>query len=135
MGAAGQAGGVLLADPALDTNPDPWAAAAVRAVVGVAALVALRGYFERRAHVPYPARIGWRLWAIVIVSGTLAMVIGKTLVLIALGDGDPGIVSVLVSTSPVMQLPLIWAFTKERPAAGAWIGAALASVGTGMIVL
>jgi drug/metabolite transporter (DMT)-like permease len=63
------------------------------------------------------------------------MVIGKTLVLIALGNGDPGIVSVLVSTSPVMQLPLIWLVTRERPAAGAWMGAALASAGTAMIVI
>ncbi|NNL98500.1 MAG: EamA family transporter, partial [Acidimicrobiia bacterium] len=57
------------------------------------------------------------------------------LVLIALADGDPGIVSVLVSTSPALQLPLIWLVTRERPAAGAWVGAVLASVGTAMIVV
>jgi len=68
------------------------------------------------------------------VSGGVAMVIGKTLVLIALSDGDPGIVSVLVSVSPVIQLPLIWLFTRERPAGGAWAGAVLASVGTAFIV-
>lgn len=135
LGAAGQAGGVLLADPVFDSDPDPWAAAAVRAIVGLAALVALRGYFERRAQKRYPARIGWKLWGIVIVSGTLAMVIGKTLVLIALREGDPGIVSVLVSTSPALQLPLIWLFTRNAPAAGAWVGAAVASVGTALIVL
>lgn len=135
LGAAGQAGGVLLADPAFDSDPDPWAAAAVRAIVGLAALIALRGYFERRAQKPYPERIGWRLWGIIIVSGTLAMVIGKTLVLIALGDGDPGIVSVLVATSPVIQLPLIWVYTRTVPAPGAWAGAAVATAGTAMIVL
>lgn len=135
LGAAGQAVGVLLADPAFETDIDPWAAAAVRAIVGLAVLVAMRGYFERRARVPFPARIGWKLWGVIIVSGTVSMVIGKTLVLIALGNGDPGIVSVLVSTSPAMQLPLIWLITKERPAAGAWVGAVLASVGTAMIVV
>jgi drug/metabolite transporter (DMT)-like permease len=134
LGAAGQAVGVLLADPAFENDLDPWAAAAVRAIVGLAALLALRSYFEKRARVPHPGRIGWRLWAIIIVSGTLAMVIGKTLVLIALSDGAPGIVSVLVSTSPVIQLPLIWIVTRERPAAGAWMGAALASIGTALIV-
>lgn len=135
LGAAGQAAGVLLADPVFESDPDPWAAAAVRAVVGLAALVALRGYFETRARHPYPDSIGWRLWAIVIVSGTLAMVIGKTLVLVALSDGDPGIVSVLIATSPVIQLPLIWLFTRERPAPGAWAGAVLAAAGTALIVL
>ncbi len=135
LGAAGQAVGVLLADPAFDSDLDPWAGAAVRAIVGLAALVALRGYFENRTKVPYPERIGWKLWGIILVSGTVAMVIGKTLVLIALSNGEPGIVSILVSTSPVIQLPLIWIVTKQRPAAGAWAGAALASLGTGLIVL
>ncbi len=134
LGAAGQAGGVLLADPAFETDIDPWAAAAVRAIVGLGALIALRGYFERRARIPYPARIGWKLWGIILVSGTLAMVIGKTLVLVALSTGEPGIVSILVSTSPVIQLPLIWMFTRERPAGGAWVGALLASAGTALIV-
>ena len=135
LGAAGQALGVLLADPAFDTDLDPWAGAAVRAVVGLAALVALRGYFENRTKVPYPERIGWRLWGMIIASGTIAMVIGKTLVLIALSKGEPGIVSILVSTSPAIQLPLIWLVTRQRPAAGAWVGALLASVGTSLIVL
>lgn len=56
------------------------------------------------------------------------------MVLIALTGGDPGIVSVLVSTSPAIQLPLIWLVTRERPAAGAWGGAVLAAVGTALIV-
>lgn len=135
LGAAGQAVGVLLADPAFENGLDPWAGAAVRAVVGLAALVALRSYFEKRARVPRPTRIGWKLWGIMILSGTLAMVFGKTLVLIALSTGDPGIVSVLISTAPALQLPMIWAVTRERPAAGAWAGALLASIGTAMIVV
>ena len=136
LGALGQALGVLLADPAFDsTDLDPWAGAAVRAVVGLLALVALRGWFEQRARVPYPEHISLKLWGIIIVSGTLAMVIGKTLVLVALSDGEPGIVSVLVSTAPAIQLPLIWLVTRQRPAAGAWAGAVLAAIGTTLIVL
>ena len=136
LGALGQAVGVLLADPVFEAGRvDVWAGAAVRAVVGMGALLVLRGWFERRAPVPHPGRLGWKLWAILIVSGLIAMVFGKTLLLVALQTGDPGIVSVLVSTSPVIQLPLIWAFTRERPAGGAWMGAVLASVGTGLIVL
>lgn len=135
LGALGQAVGVLLADPVFENaEVDVWAGAAVRAIVGLAALVFLRGWFERRAQVPHPGRLRWQLWAILIVSGLVAMVFGKTLLLVALQTGDPGIVSVLVSTSPVIQLPLIWALTRERPAGGAWLGAGLASVGTALIV-
>ena len=134
LGALGQAAGVLLADPAFDGDLDPWTGAAVRAIFGLLALVALRGWFESRAIVPYPDHVPLRLWGVIILSGTIAMVLGKTLVLIALRDGDPGIVSVLVSTSPAIQLPFIWLVTRQRPAAGAWAGALLAAAGTALIV-
>lgn len=134
LGALGQAVGVLLADPAFDADIDPWAAAAVRAIVGLGALVALKGWFEARSAIPYPERIRPKLWGAILLSATVGMVIGKTLVLIALDGGDPGIVSVLVSTSPVIQLPLIWLVTKEAPAIGAWVGAASAAAGTYLIV-
>ncbi len=135
LGAAGQAIGVLLADPAFDSEElTPWAGAAVRATVGLLTLLILRGWFERRSAVPYPERIPARLIGMIILSGTIAMVLGKTLVLAALDGGDPGIVSVLVSTTPALQLPLIWAITRERPAAAAWAGAGLAAAGTALIV-
>ena len=72
---------------------------------------------------------------VIVLSGTIGMVIGKTLVLVALSEGDPGIVSGLVSTSPVIQLPLIWLVTRERPALGAWLGAVAAAAGTAAIVV
>ena len=135
LGALGQAIGVLLADPAFSTGElDTWTGAAVRAVVGTIALLALKPLFDRRNPLPSTTRITARLWAIVILSGTIGMVIGKTLVLVALSEGDPGIVSVLVSTAPVIQLPLIWAVTRERPALGAWLGAMAAAAGTAAIV-
>lgn len=134
LGALGQAVGVLFADPAFDADIDPWAAAAVRAVVGLGVLVLMRGWFEARSTIPYPERIRPKLWGAILLSATVGMVIGKTLVLIALDGGDPGIVSVLVSTAPVLQLPLIWLVTKEAPAIGAWIGAVAAAFGTYLIV-
>lgn len=135
LGALGQAVGVLIADPVFDGSVSTWAGAAVRAIVGLVALLALRGYFEKRAIVPKPSRIPLKTWGILILSGTIGMVIGKTLVLVALSGGDPGIVSILVSTSPALQLPLIWLVTRERPAAGAWLGAMLAAAGTALIVI
>lgn len=36
--------------------------------------------------------------------------------------------------TPVMILPLIWLFTKVRPAPSAWLGAAVAVSGAALIV-
>lgn len=135
LGALGQAVGVIFADPAFDGSLDPWAGAAIRAAVGTVGIYLLRPLFERNGG-PTEDRpkITPRLWAAIIGSATIGMVIGKTLVLIALADGDPGIVSVLVSTATVIQLPIIWLITRERPAGGAWLGALAATIGTAMIV-
>ena len=133
-GALGQSVAVLVADPVFDGTLDPWAGAAVRAVVGTVGLFALMPWFERRTVNHAPVQLTLRLWALVLISGSLGMVIGKTMMLIALADGPPGLVSILVSLAPVVQLPIIWAVTKELPPSGAWLGAALAVAGTAMVL-
>ncbi|MDJ0953280.1 MAG: DMT family transporter [Acidimicrobiia bacterium] len=133
-GALGQAVAVLVADPVFDGTLDPWAGAAVRAVAGTVGLFALMPWFERRNGNRMPVELTARIWLLVILSGTLGMVIGKTMVLIALAGGPPGLVSILVSVAPVIQLPIIWAVTRELPPRGAWFGAALAVAGTAMVL-
>lgn len=134
LGALGQAVGVIFADPAFDGTLDPWAGATIRAVVGTVGIYALRPLFERGKRPSEHPAITARLWVAILLSATIGMVIGKTLVLIALAGGEPGLVSVLVSTAPVIQLPIIWLVTRERPAGGAWMGALAAAVGTALIV-
>ncbi len=133
-GALGQAVAVLVADPVFDGSLDPWAGAAVRALVGTVGLFALMPWFERRNGNRVPVQMTARIWALVIISGTLGMVIGKTMMLIALAGGPPGLVAILVSVAPVIQLPAIWAVTKELPSLGAWTGAVIAVVGTAMVL-
>lgn len=58
-----------------------------------------------------------------------------TLLLFALSGGNVGIVSTLSATSPVIIMPLLWMRTGERPAAGAWAGAALVVVGMAFLFL
>jgi uncharacterized membrane protein len=58
-----------------------------------------------------------------------------TLLLFALSGGKVGIVSTLSATSPVLILPMLWATTGERPAQGAWAGAALVVAGMALIFL
>lgn len=135
LGALGQAIGIVVVDPVFDGSLDPWAGATVRAVAGTVGLVALAPLFERRAPGIGPkVKFTPTLLATVFLSGTIGMAIGKTLVLLALNEGDAGVVSVLISTSPVLQLPIIWAITRQLPPRGAWLGAAVAVVGTALIV-
>ena len=63
----------------------------------------------------------------------LGLGVGMTLLLFALAGGKVGIVSTLSATSPAIILPMIWARTGERPAAGAWAGAALVVAGMALI--
>jgi drug/metabolite transporter (DMT)-like permease len=52
---------------------------------------------------------------------------------VRLSGGKVGIVATLSATTPAWILPLIWIRTGERPAAMAWLGAALVIVGSSLI--
>ena len=77
----------------------------------------------------------WKVAALTALTGILALAIGMTLLLFALSGGKVGIVSTLSATSPVIILPLLWLRTGERPAAGAWAGAALVVAGMALIFM
>ncbi len=69
------------------------------------------------------------------ISGFLGMALVMSLLLIALKNGDAGIVTTLSSTSPIMILFLLWIFTKKIPVLGAWVGTLIAIIGTGLIFI
>ena len=64
----------------------------------------------------------------------LAMTLGMTLILMALSRGEVGMVAILSSTTPVMLLPLLWLYTRQRPALSAWCAAALVVAGTALVL-
>jgi drug/metabolite transporter (DMT)-like permease len=129
--AISQAAGSLIARPVMAAGADAVAASAIR--IGVAALclslflrLPLRGL---RSGEP----LSGALAAWVALSGLLGMAVGMTLILFALSGGKVGIVSTLSATTPALILPLLWWRTGEVPAFGAWIGAGLAIIGSGLI--
>ncbi|WP_028023423.1 DMT family transporter [Enterovibrio calviensis] len=124
--------GGVIAKPVLTGNVDPIAASAVRMIAAFAAHGTLVLLQVRVAQPVNP--INWRIFGMVVVNGFLAMAVGMTLIMYALKWGEVGMVALLSSTTPVMVLPLIWLFTKVRPSPSAWIGAALAVTGAGLIV-
>lgn len=134
LGAAtGQAIGSILVRPVMATGLDPFVASLLR--VGIAALC-----LSVLTQLPIPSvkpkgPLTLRVAAMTALTGVLALAIGMTLLLFALSGGKVGIISTLSATSPVMILPMLWLKTGQRPAGGAWAGAALVVVGMGLIFL
>lgn len=123
----GQAIGALIAKPIMDKGTSPEASVIIR---GTAALIV----FWACLTLPFPNQrlkrpLTPRIVGLMFISGMLGMSIGMSLLLYAMGKGDLGKVAILSSLSPVLLLPMLWIKTRERPAMGAWTGAALAVLG------
>jgi drug/metabolite transporter (DMT)-like permease len=134
LGAAiGQASGSIIARPVMAAGFDPYMASMLRVGMAACCLTLLMSLpFE--ALKPQGA-MNWKVAALTVASGVLAMGVGMTLLLFALSGGKTGIVATLSATTPVLILPILWFRTGERPAAGAWAGAALAVAGMALIFL
>jgi drug/metabolite transporter (DMT)-like permease len=132
LGAAtGQAVGSIIARPIMAAGMDPFAASLGRVAIAAFCLSVLIA-------LPIPSvkpkgPVTWPVFALTALTGIIALAIGMTLLLFALSGGKVGIVSTLSATSPVLILPMIWLRTGERPAAGAWLGAALVVAGMGLL--
>lgn len=127
----GQAVGSLLVKPVLNDGIDPIAASAIR--IGAAAIVLLALSWSKLSE-PAAAPITRRHITYASLNAAVAVVVGVSLLLFAFAKGDVGISSVLSATVPVLILPVLWIRTGERPAFGAWCGAALAVVGMAVIL-
>lgn len=127
-----QALGGIIAKPVMQTSVDPVAASAIRMISAFIAHCALCLIDAKVARATQT--ITWKVFGITALNGFLAMAVGMTLILYALREGNVGMVALLSSTTPIMLLPLLWIYTKKRPNQFAWFGAALAVIGTGILV-
>lgn len=131
--ATGQAIGSIIARPVMAAGIDPFAASMLR--VGIAALC-LTVLIQMPIQAVKPkGALTLSIAVQTALTGILALAIGMTLLLFALSGGKVGIVSTLSATSPVIILPILWLRTGQRPAAGAWLGAALVVAGMALIFL
>ena len=132
LGAAtGQAIGSIIARPVMETGIDPFVASLLRVGIAAACLSVLTQLPIPSVKPKWPLTL--KVAAMTALTGILALAIGMTLLLFALSGGKVGIVSTLSATSPVMILPMLWLRTGERPAGGAWAGAALVVMGMALI--
>ncbi|MEZ9069300.1 DMT family transporter [Vibrio atlanticus] len=127
-----QALGGIIAKPVMQTSIDPIAASAIRMITAFVAHSAFRLTGAKLSRALNP--MNKQIFAITAVNGFLAMAVGMTLILYALQEGNVGMVALLSSTTPIMLLPILWLYTKQRPNVYAWIGAIVAVVGTGILV-
>lgn len=124
-----QALGSLLARPAMLEGADPVAAMVVRSGTGALFFIALLAIPAfRPAALPPPVAVRQ-----IGLSAVAGMVIGMSFLMAALARGDVGIVTTLSSTTPILILPMVWAVYRRIPGPLAWVGAALAVLGTALI--
>lgn len=131
LAASGQAIGSLIIKPALLDGADPVAASAIRVAISAVCLWAIS--WLPIAVVKPKGQLDWNVFLQILFGGLIAMGVGMTLLLYAFAHGEIGIAASLSATAPVMMLPILWIKTKEPPAAGAWVGAALVVLGTALI--
>jgi len=134
IGALGQALGALAAKPALDGGADTLCVAATRAIIATVALWVLARPGDRLARSVGRSPLMPSDHLRLAISAFIAMVVGMTLLLWALGQGDTGVATILSATTPVILLPMLWLRLRQAPAPGAWMGAVLTVVGTGLLL-
>lgn len=127
-----QALGGIIAKPVMQTDIDPVAASAIRMISAFVAHCLLRATAWQKFLGQH--KMNGRIFTITAINGFLAMAVGMTLILYALRDGNVGMVALLSSTTPIMLLPILWIYTKQRPNRYAWLGAFVAVAGTAILV-
>ena len=122
----------LMIKPMMTDGMDAIAASAVRTSASFLAHAALWWAGAQVAQIQQrmTLKTAFHTWA----SATIAMGVGMTLILQALKTGPANLVGLFSSLSPVLLLPLLWGVYRRRPAVGAWCGAAMAVLGSALIL-
>jgi len=128
-----QATGSLIAKPVMASGVDPVAATVLRVGATCAAHLVLLWAGAGVARTQNP--LSWPVIGKVGLSGMIGMGLGMSLILLALQNGNVGMVGILSSVSPVLVLPLLWWHLGRAPATGAWWGAGLTVVGTILVLI
>jgi drug/metabolite transporter (DMT)-like permease len=125
--------GAIIAKPVMaGSDIDPVSASGVRMASALFAHCVLR---LLRVPLAMPLNpINRPILAMIGINGFLAMALGMTLILVALRQGDVGMVAILSATTPVVLLPLLWWHSGQRPSLPAWVGALLATLGTILVL-
>ena len=136
LGALGQASGLVLAKFAFEAGSiNGFVATFVRLLAAVVIIFPLALLFRRYKN---PIKVYTKdtkaLWA-TLVGTVLGPVLGITGSLIAIANAQIGIASTLMSTMPIIMLPIVRYYYKEKLGWRAIVGALIAVVGVAILFL
>ena len=124
--------GIILMKPALQTT-DPIVVSYLRVIV--AAVIMFGSLFFIKNNQLWERMKDLKKTVFSIFLGFMGMGVGMTMLIIALKNGNPGVISTLSSTMPIMIIPILWVVTKNYAGHLAVVGATLTCVGTAIIFL
>ena len=131
--AFGQAIGILILRPVMEGGADPMMTTLVR-VGFAAACFCLTWPFDKRpeSRLVFPSL---KIAGLITANSFFGISFGVVLLLIALETGSVADITILSSITPVLILPFVWYQTRYCPTWGAWVGAILVCVCSGLLVL
>ena len=124
--------GIILMKPAL-VSTDPIVVSYLRVIV--AATIMFGSLFFIKNNQLWERMRDIRKTIFSIFLGFMGMGVGMTMLIYALKYGNPGVISTLSSTMPIMIIPILWFVTKNYAGHLAVIGASLTCFGAGIIFL
>ena len=124
--------GIILMKPALGST-DPIIVSYLRIII--AAVIMFGSLFFIKNNRLWEKMKDYKKTIFSIFLGFMGMGVGMTMLIYALKFGNPGVISTLSSTMPIMIIPILWVITKNYAGHLAVIGAALTCLGAGIIFL
>jgi drug/metabolite transporter (DMT)-like permease len=124
--------GIILMKPALGST-DPIIVSYLRIII--AAIIMFGSLFFIKNNRLWKKMKDYKKTIFSIFLGFMGMGVGMTMLIYALKFGNPGVISTLSSTMPIMIIPILWIITKNYAGHLAVIGAALTCLGAGIIFL
>ena len=124
--------GIILMKPAL-ASTDPIIVSYLRVIVAAVIMFGSLFFIKNNKILEKMRDIKKTIFSIFL--GFMGMGVGMTMLIIALKNGNPGVISTLSSTMPIMIIPILWIVTKNYAGNLALVGAFLTCIGAGIIFL
>jgi drug/metabolite transporter (DMT)-like permease len=136
LGAAGQAGGLILAKSAFASGHiDGFVATFIRAMAATLVLLPLNYFTGRFSHPVGVFRKDRKAFNFTILGSFFGPYLGVTFSLIAISLTDVAIAATIMATVPIIMLPTVWILFRERLSWRAIVGACVAVAGVGILFL